>query len=78
MKYAIDQIVDNNVVLENIETGEILNIHKKKLPNDIVEGNILVLKDGEFFLDYSEEEMRRQIIEEKMNRLKALKPNDKS
>ena len=40
MKYAVDQIVDNIVVLENIETGEIIKEDRNNLPSSIQEGNI--------------------------------------
>lgn len=73
MKYAVDQIVDNIVVLENIETGEIIKEDRNNLPSSIQEGNILVKKGGAFYIDSFSEEKRREIIQEKLNRLKALK-----
>lgn len=73
MKYAVDQIVDNIVVLENIETGEIIKEDRNNLPSSIREGNILEKKGGAFCIDSSSEEKRREIIKAKLDRLKALK-----
>ena len=58
MKYAVDQIVDNIVVLENIETGEIIKEDRNNLPSSIQEGNILVKKGGDFCIDSFSEEKR--------------------
>ena len=35
MKYAVDRIEENIVVLENISSGEIVNEDIKKLPKNI-------------------------------------------
>ena len=67
------KIVDNIVVLENIETGEIIKEDRNNLPSSIREGNILEKKGGAFCIDSSSEEKRREIIKAKLDRLKALK-----
>lgn len=73
MNYAIDQINDTIVLLENIQTGEKREVNISLLPENIKEGSILILKDGIYALNNGEEEKRRQRIEEKLNRLKKLK-----
>ena len=70
MKYSIDRIIDNIVILENIETGSKLEITKQNLPFSIHEGLIIIYKDGLYIKDETEEEKRRRIIEEKFKRLR--------
>lgn len=72
MKYAVDRIVEDIVVLENIESGEILEVNKKELP-DVYEGSIVVKENDQFTLDLVEEESRRESIRERLERLKKLK-----
>ena len=72
MKYAIDQIIDNIAILENIETKEKLEIDTNLLPKNIKEKNILVEKNGKYFKDKKEEEARLKRIEEKLKRLQNL------
>lgn len=70
MKYAVDRIEDNIVVIENLETREIQEIDKESLPENIKEGSILVLDNNEYKLDLNEEELRRKRIQERFNRLR--------
>ena len=70
MKYAIDKIIDNIIILENIETGSKLEITKKELPFPIHEGLIIIYKDGLYIKDETEEEKRRKMIKEKFKRLR--------
>ena len=71
MKYAVDEIIDDIVVLENIETLEKLEVHISLLPHFIHEGSILVYKDNKYILDKTEELLRRKLIEEKFKRLRS-------
>ena len=48
MKYAVDEIIDDIVVLENIETKEKININKTKLPEDIHDGSIIIYEDNSY------------------------------
>ena len=70
MKYAVDEIIDNIVTLEDIETKEKKYIEKELLPEDIYDGAILIYEDDTYKLDISEETLRRKRIIEKLNRLK--------
>ena len=69
-KYSVDRIEDNIVVLENISTGEIIEINIDSIDFDVVEGNILVCNDGVFSLDKKEEDIRRSSLRERLERLK--------
>lgn len=70
MKYVIDRIEDNIVVCQNLETKEMVEIEKKLLPQNIRDGNVLLFENNEYKLDLDEEEIRRQRIRERFNRLK--------
>lgn len=72
MKYAIDQIIDNIAILENIETKEKLEVDTNLLPKNIKEKNILVEKNGKYFKDKKEEAAILKRIEEKLKRLQNL------
>lgn len=76
MNYAIDQINEDIVILENIVTGEKIKVNKVKLPFNIQEGNIITLKDEKYILNTEEENIRRERIAEKLNRLKRLKSGE--
>lgn len=73
MNYAVDRINENIVILENTLSGEKIEIDITNLPQGIKEGSIITLNDGIYTLNTDEEELRRQRIREKLNRLKKLK-----
>lgn len=70
MKYIIDRVEDNIVVCENLETKEMIELDKSLLPENIKDGNVLLFENNEYKLDLNEEELRRQRIRERFNRLK--------
>lgn len=70
MKYAVDRIENNIVVLQNLETSEMSEVNIDKVPRDVKEGSILVLENNEYKLDINEESKRRENLLERFNRLK--------
>lgn len=70
MKYAVDRIEDNIVVLEDINTKEKQEVQKELLPSNIKDGTILIFENNEYKLDLNEEELRRKKIQERFNRLR--------
>ena len=76
MKYAVDEIIDDIAVLENIDTGEKTDVSLELLPSDIKDGSIVLFVDGEYHIDLDEEILRKQRIIEKMRLLKNLKRSD--
>lgn len=76
MKYAVDRIVEDIVVLENIETGELIEIKKHELLIDVHEGSILIKDDNGFSLDENIEKERRESLRERLERLKSIKNKD--
>ena len=70
MKYAVDRIEENIVVLENLDDKTKIELKKEELPKEIKDGTILVFKDNKYELDLEEEKNKRQSILERFNRLK--------
>ena len=76
MKYAVDSIVDEIAVIEDIETGDKKEVSLELLPEEIQEGNILLFQDNEYYINREYEAVRRQSIEEKMEELKRFREED--
>lgn len=73
MNYAVDQIVEDIVILENIITGEKLEVNKNLLPRKIKDGSIITVENNQYILNKNEEESRKQKLQEKLERLKKLR-----
>lgn len=69
MKYCVDRIEDNLVVLENLENESIIEIDKEKLQDGIHEGSIVVYKDNEYYIDNEEEQKRKESIKNRFSNL---------
>lgn len=72
MNYAVDRIDENIATIENIINKEKKEVPLELLPKNAKEGSIITLEGGIYILNSNEEETRRKIIEEKLNRLKNL------
>jgi hypothetical protein len=73
MKYCVDRIEDNIVILQDLDTKEIKEVLKKDIGIRVKDGDILVYKDNKYMKDNKLKEDRLKLIQEKMNRLKGLK-----
>ena len=73
MKYSVDRVEDNIIVLQNINTKEIIEINKKDINFKVVDGDIIVFKDNKFIKDEKLKEDRLRLIQEKINKVKGLK-----
>ena len=71
MKFAIDRIIDDMVVLENISTGEVKNVNISKMPDNIKETDIVLFENDIYKLDINEKENRINLLKEKMNKLRG-------
>ncbi len=76
MKYAVDSIIDEIAVIENLETQEKKEVSLELLPEEIQEGNILLYNDNEYYIDREYEVKRRQTLEEKLEQLKKFREED--
>lgn len=72
MNYAVDRIDENIATIENIINKEKKEVSLELLSKNVKEGSIITLEGGTYILNSNEEEARRKIIEEKLNRLKNL------
>lgn len=70
MKYAVDKIENNIVVLENIQDKTIIEIELDKLPPNIKEGNILLYENNTYTIDIETEQKRRETINSKFAMLR--------
>ena len=70
MKYAVDEIIENKIVLENIETKEKMIVEKKKIPFQVQDGTIVEIKNNKITHDKETEQKIKKRIQEKLNKLK--------
>ena len=70
MKYVVDRIEEDIVVLENIETREITNIKISELDFKVREGNILSYENNKYTLDLNTEKLRKEKLRNRFNKLK--------
>lgn len=70
MKYSVDRIEGDIVILDNIETNEIFQVKISELGFDVKEGNIISIDNGKYVLDLNEEVRRKNSLRERMERLR--------
>ncbi len=68
-RYTIDRFEGEIAVLENRDTGEMFNVDKKDLPQDIKEGTILKINNNKYEIDIEEQKKVEERIKNKMNKL---------
>ena len=72
MKYAVDKIEDNLIICEEITTGEKITLNKNEIKGKVHEGAIIIKSDSSYEVNKEEEENRKKLLQEKLNRLKNL------
>ena len=70
MKYAVDKVEDDIVLLENIWNGEKITVKKECFSFPIKETDIVIKKDGAYLKDDKEKEDRIKMIKAKMEALR--------
>lgn len=70
MKYAIDKIENNIVLLESLEDKTKKEVSIDILPKDIKEGTILTYDNNEYKIDLDTETKRKESIKNKFAMLK--------
>lgn len=70
MKYSVDEIIDDIIKLENLETREIIYINKSDVNFDIYENDILVLENNKYIKDDELKNKRVNMLKEKLEKLK--------
>ena len=70
MKYAVDKVEDDIVLLENIINGEKITVKKEDFSFPVKETDIVIKKDDAYLKDDKEKEDRIKIIKAKMEALR--------
>lgn len=70
MKYSVDEIIDDIIKLENLETRKIIYINKSDIDFDIYENDILILENNKYIKDDELKNKRVNMLKEKLERLK--------
>lgn len=70
MKYAVDKVEDDIVLLENIINGEKIMVKKEDFSFPVKETDIVIKKDGVYLKDDKEKEDRIKMIKAKMEALR--------
>lgn len=73
MKYAIDKIEDDIIVLENLDTKELKEVSSSQILGEPHEGAIVLEQEKNYIISETEETKRRQMLKKKLERLKNLK-----
>lgn len=66
-EFTIDRFEEDMVVLENRKTGEMIDVNKEDLPDNLKEGTILKKINGKYFID---EKLNQEISEKLEDKLK--------
>lgn len=69
MRYSVDEIIDDVIKLENLNSKELVYLKKEDLDFDVKENDILVLKDRKYQKDENAKEERTKYLQEKLERL---------
>lgn len=75
MKYSVDRIENDKVIVQNLETLQMEEIPKDKIPFIVQDGDILKSDGNSYYLDNDEKENRRKRIQEKLDKLKKISKN---
>lgn len=70
MKYSVDEIIDDVIKLENLETREIVYLNKSNIDFEVLENDILVFKVNKYYKDDELKNRRIDMLKEKLERLK--------
>ena len=72
MKYSVDRIENNIIILQDLDTKEIKNIRKSDINFKVSDGDVLIYKNNKYIKDDLLKDDRLKLIHEKMNKLKGL------
>lgn len=68
-KFTVDRFEGDMAVLENRDTGEMFNVSRNDLPQEVKEGTILKLNNNKYEIDLEEQKIVEDRIKDKMNKL---------
>lgn len=67
-KYAVDQVIDDIIILEDLDSKERLEINKSIINMEIADGDIISFDGNNYKKDNTHKQKRLDIIKEKMRR----------
>lgn len=67
-KYAVDQVIDDIIILEDLDSKERLEINKNIINLEIVDGDIISFDGNNYMKDNTHKQKRLDTIKEKMRR----------
>lgn len=67
--FSIDRFEENFAVCENRQTGEMVNIEKSLLPENVKEGSIIKFENGNYVLDIDATSKKQEEIKHMVNNL---------
>ena len=73
MSYIIDRIEDGIAVLEDKNTGEIIELPKKALPRGAKEGQLLTKQGESFVIDRAGTDKRREEMRARLDKILGKK-----
>ena len=73
MKYAVDKVEGNIIVLQDLKTSKIIEVNKDKIKFKVKDRDILIYKDNKYIKDDKEKEQRLKFLQEKFNKVKKSK-----
>lgn len=71
MKYAVDRVENDVVILQNLSDGNMKEEKKETFPFKIKEKDIVIKQEDGYVLDLNAKKERIKLIKEKMNKLKS-------
>ena len=73
MKYAVDRIENDIVILQNLSDNTMLEVEKKYFNYEVNEKDVVIKRGYIYVLDLNSKEDRLSLIRQKMERLKEKK-----
>lgn len=70
MRYVVDRIENNIIILENLKDKSILEIPKDIINFLVKDGDVLYYENNKFTLDLETKKKRIELIKEKFNKVK--------
>lgn len=67
--YSVDRFEGEFAICENIQTGEMVNIKKSLLPENVKEGSIIKYENGNYILDINATKEKQENIKNMVNNL---------
>jgi hypothetical protein len=71
MKYSVDRVENDKIILENLETKVIKVINKNDINFNVSDGDILLYENNKYIKDVQSKIDRLKLMQEKFNKVKG-------